>query len=385
MGEKKASAFDKVDSLCLKGLAIFMLMCIHCFGNASRFEGYAFDFGFIGEDLYIQLAYYCKICVCIFAFISGYGLYLSAKKTCSLTDEKKWISVRIIKTMNGFWFLYIVSIISLWIYERIPDTVYFNKGVVRGSVYVLLDFLGLAQFFGTPSMNSSWWYMSAAIVFVILMPLLVKWCKNHGWFSLFAVIIIIPRVLFNGEFFGATNIYSFVLPVCIGALFAEFDLFAKINKIRLLKNDVINEIALFCIGLFIVFVSIWVWLRLPYKLVWEYHFGIAPVILIVFCNRFIFKEYCFVSKIIRCVASFLGKHSMNMFIFHTFFRVYFFKEFIYNLKYPILTIISLLMISLAFSVIVEFVKKMLHYQKLIDFLETKITYLFSEKNKNEEA
>lgn len=37
-----------------------------------------------------------------------------------------------------------------------------------------LDFLGLHSLFGTVTMNGTWWYMSAAVIFVILVPLVMK-------------------------------------------------------------------------------------------------------------------------------------------------------------------------------------------------------------------
>lgn len=377
---KTAVAFSKTDSMCLKGLAIILLMCIHCFGNTTRFAGFEFNFWPLSQDLYVDLAYYCKICVSIFAFISGYGLYLSVrKKTNDLTETNKWIVSRYIKTMSGFWFWYIISFVATAIFYNLPQKYYFTDGMTRGIVYALLDFLGVATLFGTPILNGSWWYMSAAVVFIALLPLLVKWTDKLGWASLLACIVIIPRILFNNEFFGASNIFSFFLPVYFGALFARFDLFGKIEEFKLVKNKYINEILLFFGGLIAVLVSIYLWLRVPYKKLWEYHFGVAPLFVIVFCNRFVFREGGFFRKMINTVFAFLGKHSMNIFVFHTFLRAYFLKSFIYSMKYPILTIFSLLLISLAISVVFELIKKLIKYDNLVAFMENKILSLFPSK------
>ena len=382
MLEKKTSAFSKNDSLCLKGLAIFLLMCIHCFGAEKRFAGFEFNFWPLGQDLYVDLAYYCKICVSIFAFISGYGLYLSAKgKANDITQSNKWVTSRIIKTLNGFWFVYVVCFIALFCANLLIDSRYLQDGMVRGAVYAFLDFLGVAGLFGTPMLNASWWYMSAAVVYVALMPLLVRWTDKLGWFSLLTVIVMIPRVLFNSDFFGATNIYSFILPVYFGALFARFEIFEAIEKIKVSKNKVVNNILLFVIGVFLVLVSIYVWIRVPFSVLWEYHFGVAPLFVIVFCNRFIFRDGGHIFKVIRVVFSFLGKHSMNVYIFHSFLRVFFLKDFIYSLKYPTLTIVTLLAISLVISVILELIKKLIRYNKFIDFLHNKILSLFDLKKK----
>ncbi len=374
---KKTNPFSVTDSMCLKGVAIILLMCIHCFGSKGRFEGYEFNFWPLSEELYIQLAYYCKICVSIFAFISGYGLYLSArKKTNDLTETNKWIVSRLIKTLSSFWLWYVISFVATSLYNNLPEKYYFTDGIVRGVVYMLLDFFGIATLFGTPILNGSWWYMSAAVVYIVLLPLLVKWTDKLGWASLFASIIIIPRILFNNEFFGASNIFSFFLPVYFGALFAHFDLFGKIEEFKIVKNKIFNEILLFVGGLFAVFVSIYLWIRVPYKVLWEYHFAVAPLFVIVFCNRFIFREGGFIRKAINTVFAFLGKHSMNIFVFHTFLRAYFLKKFLFSMKYPILTILSLLLISLLLSIVFELLKKLIRYDKLISLLEKKILSFF---------
>lgn len=370
------SAFSKRSSMCLKGFAIILLMCIHCFGDAERFAGYDFTFWPIGEELFIELAYYCKICVSLFAFISGYGLYLSARsKTNSISETNKWLTSRVIKTLSGFWFVYVVSFIILINIPESPIEKYFTQGLVRGCVYVLLDFMGISHLCTTTTINASWWYMSAAIVFILLMPLLIKSVKKIGWLLSFVIIAVVPRVLFNGESFGATGIYTFILPVYFGALFAEYNVFEKINDFKIVKNKAISDIILFFGLIFIILVSIYIWIRVPYTKTWEYHYGLAPIPLIVFCNKYLFNGNNIISRILCVIFAFFGKHSMNIFVFHSFIRVHLLNEYIYSFKIPALTIIVLFAISLGASIIFELVKKLIFYNKLMDYLEKKVVSL----------
>ena len=377
---KITNAFSKNDSMCLKGLAIVLLMCIHCFGSPSRYAGYEFNFWPLSEALYVDLAYYCKICVSIFAFISGYGLYLSAKnKVEDLTVINKWTVSRVIKTLSGFWYWYIICFVVIFFYNGLPKRIYFDDGLVRGSVYMLIDFLGLGELFDTPVLSGSWWYMSAAVVYITLMPLVVRWTKKWGWFSLLAAIVIIPRILFNSDFFGASNIFTFFLPVYFGALFAEFKIFEKIENFAIVNNKILNEILLLGLGVVTVLVSIYIWIRVPYKVLWEFHFGVAPVILIAFFNRYIFREGGFLRKTVNKVFFFLGKYSMDIYIFHTLLREQILRDFLYNMKYPIFTILSLLIISLGIAVVFGFIKKLIRFDNLIALLEKKILSLFPSK------
>lgn len=378
---KSTVAFSKTDSMCLKGLAIFLLMCIHCFGATERFAGFDFIFWPLSEKLYVDLAYYCKICVSMFAFISGYGLYLSARKnTGSINDTNKWMLSRYFKTMGGFWFVYVIAFVFFFFVKGLPQKIYLEDGMVRGVVYILLDFLGVSGLFGTPRLNGSWWYMSAALIFVVFVPLLIKWTDKLGWFSLLAVLVIFPRLLFNNECFGASNPFTFIPAVYFGALFARFKIFEKIEDFKLLKNKYLNEFLLFVIGLIGVFASIYVWIRVSYKVLWEYHFAVAPLFVIVFCNRFVFRQGGVIRKAINTVFAFLGKHSMNIFVIHTFYRIHLLEDFLYNMKYPILTIVSLLLISLVTSIVFEFMKKVIKYNNFVSFLEKKALSLFPASN-----
>jgi len=55
------------------------------------------------------------------------------------------------------------------------------------------------------------------------------------------------------------------------------------------------------------------------------------------------------------LLEFLGKHSTNIWLIHTFFCYYLFKDFIYSFKYPALIFIVLLLCSLAASYIVNLI------------------------------
>lgn len=66
------------------------------------------------------------------------------------------------------------------------------------------------------------------------------------------------------------------------------------------------------------------------------------------------------------VFSFLGRHSMNMYLIHTFIYSYFGREFIYGFRYPLLIFCSLLAFSLLISLILEFVKNKSGYSNLVN-------------------
>ena len=73
----------KSDSLRLKGVAMLMMFFHHLYCQVSRFDGYEISFSPFGQDAVVDVAMFFKLCVSIFAFVSGYGLltsYASALK-----------------------------------------------------------------------------------------------------------------------------------------------------------------------------------------------------------------------------------------------------------------------------------------------------------------
>lgn len=361
------SYFTKTDSLCFKGIAIIIMMFHHCFKSLSRFKGYEVDFSPFGQDFVVDMSDYFKICVSIFAFITGYGLYLSAKNKCknSISTEK-WTISRLVKTMSGFWFVYAIVFIVTLIYDRLPQSVYCGKGYTRGIVYGLIDFLGLANLFGTASLMGVWWYMSAAIVFIVIIPIAIKWIDKFGYFILIVFIIAVPRLIGTG-YQGGVSAYSFILPVIAGMLFAQYDVFKKLDELKITKSKVFSEAFQFVVYTGLLVASIVIWMKIPQDKAWEFHYAVAPVISICFCKKYIIRI-----PVIKQLLSFFGKHSMNIFLVHDFIRDVYFKDFIYGFEKFWLIAFVLFVISLVISIVIEFVKKVIRYDKFISKVSDKL-------------
>lgn len=65
------------ESSAIKGVAILLMIFHHCFRTEKKFAAYSPIFtAFFTESRVISLAKWAKICVPLFAFVSGYGLYM---------------------------------------------------------------------------------------------------------------------------------------------------------------------------------------------------------------------------------------------------------------------------------------------------------------------
>ena len=70
--------------------------------------------------------------------------------------------------------------------------------------------------------------------------------------------------------------------------------------------------------------------------------------------------------------AFLGKESMNIFLFHTFIYFFYFKDVIYMTDNPFIIYTSLLLICILISKVINKIKVYLHFNKLVEFLFIKL-------------
>lgn len=71
---------------------------------------------------------------------------------------------------------------------------------------------------------------------------------------------------------------------------------------------------------------------------------------------------------INRILEYCGKHSMNIFLVHTLIFEYYFTEFIYGFKHWILVVLALLISSLLVSIVVEKLKQIVKFNKLVNKL-----------------
>ena len=70
-------------------------------------------------------------------------------------------------------------------------------------------------------------------------------------------------------------------------------------------------------------------------------------------------------EMVSKVLEFFGRHSMNIFLFHTFIFDMWFKDIIYITRNPFIIFLELLSVCLIISVILESIKKMIRFDSII--------------------
>ncbi len=351
-------SYERDDALALKGIAIQLLLLYHLF-LPGRYEGYSISvFPFLNVP-FAQIIRYCKICVPLFAFMSGYGLFLSYRR--NTFSDTKWFILRYVKTFSGFWAIVILSWIACQMINGRTAAVYFGKNVGTGVVSMILDFVGMANLFGINSICGTWWYMSAALVFILLTPLVAR-REGKPLFLYCVAACVLVRVVaggnmnnfYGGEWIGRTP-YSFLLAFLMGALFAKHDILVRIANMRYRWFRVVVE-------LFVLFISYKLYLTLSTQVFFDIKWGLLPLAFILLCVEFIIP-----CRGLRPFLVFLGRHSMNIFLTHSFIRVYF-ADYLYSLRHFIVVYLALLFSSLVLSLLLEQIKKTLGYGVFIEEL-----------------
>lgn len=285
-----------------------------------------------GYGIINQLGIFCKLCVAIFVFVSGYGLTVKYKD-CHFW--KPYYMNRFKKLYLNYWFIWLIFVpIGVFVFHRSFADVYGNHLALKAG----LDFLGILNLTGQFGYNPTWWFYSCIIVLYLVFP----WLNVRFEKSPFLILTLGIFASFVG-FLPFVQPYSrYLLPFLAGMLMARkpriFEsVGTKETAISLLLLCVMRN---FCGNMvFIVDTMLCV--------------GLA-----IFLNRIRMPKW------IGVTMTSLGEHSMNIFLFHTFIFSFWFRDYIYITRNPILIFISLLLSCWIISVVIESIKRKVGFYRL---------------------
>ena len=367
--------FTKEHTMQMKGIAIIILLFHHCFLNAQRWATvpyeklattkgwgyYPISFAPFSSHTIQYLASFSKICVAMFVFMTGYGMWVSYESQKKKTTMSNYIKKRMVTLMTGFLIIFVVTEILAIPTGRFIE-VYGHD--FRSVVYMIIDALGLAKLLGTPLFCLTWWYMSLAIVLIMIFPFVHSMMEKYQWIVVVASIIV-PRACGFGQ---STDLFRYLLAYTLGMYFAQHDLLARIKE-RFMEQNMARKLLSLIVSLIGLAVIIKcrqnAWIGWKYLDFWD---GFAAMYVIVLSYIYILNGKWIVKGL-----GFLGKHSMNIFLIHSFYRDVFFHEFTYSFYYAWLDYMVLMSISLVTSMVLEWFKKLIRYEKFIDWVKRLVT------------
>lgn len=322
-----------LDTQILKGVAVLLLLFHHLF-----MEGTGFDDVYIGQIPLIQtFGQNAKLCVAIFVFLSGYGLMSGAIKTNGIHHLLAFYRKRYVKLMVNFWLIWLLFVpLGVFVFNRTFPEVYGEHYVIR----IFSDLLGICS---TSSYNPTWWFYGCIICLYFLFPFLYKIIDY--WYLLIPLSAIL--VFASGISMPGFDLFRSYL--CV------FILGMTIRKYPIIIAKAPTVLLLFSI---IVLFVCRMWVPFSFTIVWD---------TVVTCvGAFVYVQIR-LSRWLTQSLSFMGKHSFNIFLFHTFFLLYM-HHYIYWSKNPILIFLTMLLTSIVVSVVIEKIRMLFGINKFQQLL-----------------
>ena len=144
----------------LYGIAIAMMLYHHLFCIPSRLNCNYFS---VLGNIELKLAWFCRICVAVYAFITGYGLCKSSPTKMEtnlfkkITQDYKFILKHLFQFMKKYWIVFVFFV---------PIRMIVNPPLITPKSFIMSLF-GLDYTY-----NGEWWYIKKYIVLLILFPIL---------------------------------------------------------------------------------------------------------------------------------------------------------------------------------------------------------------------
>ncbi len=305
----------------IKMIAIMMMIFLHCFMNESNYVSLTKPFGFSIEKI---ISNACGICVGIFTFLSGYGLYITIgneKNTCGRLTRIKNI-------LYHYWFIFLIFI---------------PIGVLLGKYEFNVKRIILNFFLIQSNYNYEWWYMTFYIIMLAVYPFCLKIIEKK-WniiVSFFLMILGMGMVKFAEIFSQVQIIYRIIDIVFIwqflfvlGMYFSKYKIFDKFNYLKNKKMVVLS--------LFVLMISLFIIADIP--VIGEIY-KMLSVVPIIYCLSLLITENTILLK--------LSKYCTDIWLTHTFITTYFLSEFIYSLKNTIVIYVVAVILSLFLAYLTE--------------------------------
>lgn len=345
----KDRSFDKRQTNIAKGVALLLLLCHHLFLEEGGYTPLVVINGVSVAGILSSLG---KVCVAIFLFLSGYGLYKSftkyklsiihENKGARIKSKIKYVICHLLKLLSDYWFVYIVFVpLGLLFGRSFLEIYHYNP------LYFFVDFLGLSYlpFKGNFTMNATWWFMSIIIVYYIIFPVLYKIQAYSNELLLCMGIAVLLLPLPN---FRELNTYLF--PFVLGMYISKEDGIVRLGE---KLGGTINKLmcSLLAVSAFACFRFV----------VFGVNDGLFGFSIILF-------SFLILSRIpvLNKVLEELGKYSGLIFMFHTFIIGYYFSDYIYWFKYPILIYLVTVVVCYLVARLLTIVKRVIRYDRLFE-------------------
>ncbi len=337
--------FTKRNTEIVKGAAILLMLFHHLFGFPEWLTDGASYIGFPlrANTLEYVIGKFGHICVALFAFITGYGMYFSYRKGGVFKKSVK----------KGAEFL-----VSYWLIMfgiMIPINLMLGKTDLTAAKI-------FANMFGIENDIVSFaWYVRFYLAVLITLPLFYRLMSERSALTAALFIALPPlaraaigSVRTDSEFWGqviylAQEYFLWIPCVLLGMCFAKYGFFEKTDRAA-------ERLGIFKIPFLIIVLAIIFYMK-AYKNIMFFDnlspdFLYAALFIYILCSLINLLPH-FAGDILV----FLGGHSMNIWFLHSafFFRTSELMQYAYLPRFSALIVIWVLLITVPLSCALKFV------------------------------
>lgn len=206
---------SKSESTQLKGIAILVMIWLHTFNSHSG-ENYVPLFYWNGEPLAYQIGKITRICISLYAFLGGYGLYIAYQNNAQMNNRK-----RVLLLYFNFWFVFIwfIGLGCFLSPEKYPGSI----------EQFLYNLTGVKT-----SYCREWWFLFPYSILILFSEKIIRFVKYTHWSivcSLTGIVYLTSNIIlhFYPDLYANPLISNFLLCLSLLFSFALGMVFVKYN------------------------------------------------------------------------------------------------------------------------------------------------------------
>ncbi len=334
--------FTKHQTNIAKGVAICLMFIHHLYGFSDRLlEGNRYSPILDSLPVEFHVAKFGNICVSVFLFLSGYGLFLgycrSSKGSFHYAGEK------LIGFYKTYWLYFLIfAPIGLIFFQ---DVTLWDSQQIR---YAADPATFLSNFFGWQSTyNQEWWFVRLfAVTLAALFPLYAMLAQTGQTGAIAAASFLLALIGYHSDPYGVWGFTFWQPSFALGIVYARFNLFSR-HRLTGVKSGWAG--------------IAWGWAG-PILLLFAlrtFALGSSPKLDFLMAPVFI---YCSVQAIAALRLSrpvaYLGQYSFPLWLTHSFFCYYYFQDIVYAPRWSPLIFLLLLALSLPTVLGIELLGKL---------------------------
>lgn len=341
------NGITKEQSKALQGIAILMMLYHHLFSTPEALGIPYISLLHFGEiNVELKMAWFFKICVGIYAFISGYGLckslYLNNlnkstdKFYLTCINEYKLIIKKLWSFYTQYWLVFIIFVPIGFIF--------FNKIFIFDEF--ILNFIGLSS-----SYNGAWWYVYQYLKMLMILPVIDMFFvvykdkkQNIIKYSIYGflfILVIAEYIINKDQFYAIFNYFqpAFLLCFIIGYFLSRFNVLELIS--RFISKNLFNVLGI----ILLVFVIV-----LRVKMAKD---ASSAGLDFIFAPCFCIGSLCLLNylKKLNRLLIVIGSYSTYMWLVHVFFYDHYAKQLVMASHLSLIIYLSLVLMSLGTAVV----------------------------------